>query len=124
MNTSKIICWVCKIGIAVIFLQTLPFKFGAAQESIDLFTKLAGEKEALMRIGTGVVEAIAVLLLFLPKQTWLGAGLAAGTMAGAIASHIGILGINGLFWMAVAAFVMALVLLVQNTDQIPFLKKA
>ena len=76
------------------WLQTLFFKFTGAQESIDLFTTIAGENEAAMRIGTGVIELIGSILLFIPKRTWLGALLAAGTMGGAIMSHLTILGIE------------------------------
>ena len=62
-----------KIVAAFIMLQTLFFKFSAAQQSIDLFTTIAGEYEAFMRIGTGILELIASFLLFIPKKTWLGA---------------------------------------------------
>ena len=85
---------ILKLIAATIMLQTLFFKFTGAEESIDLFTKIAGDNEALIRIGTGVVELIASILLFVPKATWLGALLGAGTMAGAIVCHLSILGIE------------------------------
>lgn len=116
-----------KLVAAVIMLQTLFFKFSAAQQSIDLFTEIAGENQAFMRIGTGIVELIASILLFIPKRTWLGALLALGTMTGAIISHITILGIvhnndNGaLFIGAVATFLASLILLIQHRKDIPFL---
>lgn len=124
---KKYIPLILKLVAAVIMLQTLFFKFTAAQESIDLFTKIAGENEALMRIGTGVIELIASILLFVPKRTWLGAGLAAGTMFGAIVSHLTILGIehNGdsgaLFISAIVTFVVSTILLIQNRKDIPFI---
>jgi len=124
---KKYIPLILKLVAAVIMLQTLFFKFTAAQESIDLFTKIVGENEALMRIGTGVVELIASILLFIPKRTWLGAGLAAGTMFGAIASHLAIIGIehNGdggaLFISAIVTFVISSILLYQNRKYIPFI---
>lgn len=116
-----------KLVAAVIMLQTLFFKFSAAQQSIDLFTEIAGENQAYMRIGTGIVELIASILLFIPKRTWLGALLALGTMTGAIISHITILGIvhnndNGaLFTGAVITFLASLILLIQHRKDIPFL---
>ena len=57
-----------KLIAAIMMLQTLYFKFSGAQESIDLFTIIAGENEALMRIGTGVLELIASILLFIPRR--------------------------------------------------------
>lgn len=110
-------------------LQTLFFKFTGAQESIDLFTKIAGENEAGMRIGTGVIELIASILLFIPKKTWLGALLAAGTMGGAIMSHLTILGIEhdndggALFFSAIITLLASVVLLFQNKNDIPFIGK-
>ena len=124
---KKYIPLILKLVAAVIMLQTLFFKFTAAQESIDLFTKIVGENEALMRIGTGVIELIAAILLFIPKRTWLGAGLAVGTMFGAITSHLFIIGIehNGdggvLFVLAIITFVASSILLFQNRKDIPFL---
>ena len=70
---NKKILFVLKTIAAVIMLQTLFYKFSGAQESIDLFTKLAGENEAFMRIGTGILELVASILIFISKTTWLGA---------------------------------------------------
>ena len=118
---------ILKLVAAFIMLQTLFFKFTGAQESVDLFTTLVSENEALMRIGTGVVELIASILLFVPKRTWLGAFLAAGTMSGAILSHLTILGIehnndNGaLFISAVVTLVVSGILLFLNRKDIPII---
>ncbi len=60
---------ILKLIAAIIMLQTLFFKFTGAQESIDLFTKIAGNNEAYMRISTGVLELIPSVLLFTPKKT-------------------------------------------------------
>lgn len=120
---------ILKLLAAIIMLQTLFFKFSGAQESIDLFTKIAGENEALMRIGTGIIELVASILLFIPKRTWLGAGLAVGTMGGAIMSHLTILGIEhegdggALFFSAIATFVAGSILLYQNKKDIPIIGK-
>ncbi len=106
-------------------LQTLFFKFTGAQESIDLFTEIAGENEALIRIGTGVIELIASILLFIPKSTWLGALIAIGTMSGAIMSHLTIIGIEHnddggiLFASAIATLLASAILLFQKRKDIP-----
>ena len=126
---KKYIPFILKLVAAIIMLQTLFFKFSGAQESIDLFTKVAGENEAAMRIGTGVIELIASILLFIPKRTWLGALLAAGTMSGAVMSHLTILGIehNGdggaLFISAIVTLVASGILLIMNRKDIPILGK-
>lgn len=124
---KKYIPLVLKLVAAIIMLQTLFFKFTGAQESIDLFTTIAGENEAAMRIGTGVIELIASLLLFIPKKTWLGALLAFGTMSGAVMSHFTILGIEhnndggALFTSAVLILLVSAVLLVLNRKDIPII---
>lgn len=84
----NILSWIFRIVIAVILLQTLFFKFTGAEESKYIFTTLMGENETVGRIGSGVVELVAVILLFIPQTTWLGAFLALGTMSGAIFSHL------------------------------------
>ncbi|CAM1366679.1 DoxX family membrane protein [Tenacibaculum xiamenense] len=118
-----------KVMAAIIMLQTLFFKFSGAQESIDLFTKVAGENEAIMRIGTGVIELIASILLFVPNKTWVGAILTLGLMGGAIMSHLTKIGIEHnndggvLFASALATFLIGGVLLIINKKDVPFLNK-
>lgn len=125
---KKYLPLILKLIAAIIMLQTLFFKFTGAQESIDLFTKVAGENEHLMRIGTGVLELIASILLFVPKKVWLGAGLTVGLMGGAIFSHLTKIGIEHnndggtLFIMAVITLLAGGILLFQNRKDIPFLK--
>jgi len=41
-----------------------------------------------------VIELIAAVLILLPRTTWLGALVALGVMAGAIVSHLTLLGIE------------------------------
>ncbi len=53
-----------KLVAAVIMLQTLYIKFTGEPETIDLFPKLTGNNEAYMRIGTGILELIAYVFLF------------------------------------------------------------
>ena len=93
-STLFVISWVCRIAIAIILLQTLFFKFTGAEESKYIFTTLLGENlEAFGRIGSGVVELIAAILLVIPRTAWLGAFLSLGTISGAIFSHVTMLGI-------------------------------
>jgi len=88
---TTIIDWTCRIIAAVILGQTLFFKFTAAEESVEIFSALGAEPWG--RIASGVIEAIAVILLLIPRTAWLGAALAGGVVLGAIASHLTVLGI-------------------------------
>src|SRR5207244_5583721 len=92
MKTCTIIGWICRVAAAVILLQTLFFKFTAAPESVYIFTKVGLEPYG--RIGSGVAELIAAILILIPATTWLGAGLALAVMFGAIFSHPTVLGIQ------------------------------
>lgn len=63
-----------------------------APESVYIFTRVGIEPWG--RIGSGVAELIAAILLFIPGFVWLGAALAMGVMGGAILSHLTLLGIE------------------------------
>lgn len=91
---NKLIFWAIRIIPAIIMLQTLFYKFTAAPEPIHIFSTLLGTQEALGRIGTGTIELIAGILLLYPRTSVFGAILGAGTMFGAVVSHLFILGIN------------------------------
>ena len=130
-STVITISWVCRIVVAVILLQTLFFKFTGAEESKFIFTTLLGaELEAFGRIGSGLVELIAAILLVLPRTAWLGAFLSLGTISGAILSHLTMLGIvvkdDGglLFVLAVTVFVLSAIVLVIHRRDFPVLGTA
>ena len=84
--------------------------------------------EPVGRIGIGILELIAALLLLFPKTIWAGAVLTVGIIAGAIMMHLTILGIevlgdNGtLFYMAVLIFVLGLIIIWQERLNTPILK--
>src|SRR6187551_1183970 len=92
MKTSTIINWVARLLAALIMVQTLYFKFSGAEESIYIFTTVGMEPWG--RIGVGVMELIASVLLMITSTAWLGAGLGLGLMAGAIGMHLVLLGIE------------------------------
>jgi hypothetical protein len=110
---------------AAILLQTLFFKFAGAEESVYIFSTLGVEPAG--RIGSGVVELIAAVLLLVPSTAAAGALLTLGVMAGAIMSHLTLLGIEVkddgglLFGLAVAVFVSAAVVLFLRRAEIPVL---
>src|SRR5262245_49979531 len=85
--------WVLSVWIAYIFIWYLQYKFTGADGSVWLFTVLTdwigvhGHEKA-MRIGTGVAELIASILLFIPGTQVVGAALSLGIMTGAIFFHV------------------------------------
>ena len=128
MNAQKIIYWLARILAALIMLQTLFFKFTGASESIEIFTKMGMEPWG--RFGSGVMELVAsILLLVNPMAKW-GAVLGAGLMAGAIGSHLFVLGIEVqgdggyLFFLACAVLVCSIyVLWVNKADLLALIGK-
>jgi len=121
--TITVLSWVLRIMGAIILLHTLFFKFTAAPESVYIFTKVGAEPWG--RIGSGVVELIAAILILTPRFTWLGSLLAMGVMAGAILSHLTVLGIEVqgdkglLFVLALIVFVCSTANLLLHRSEIP-----
>jgi uncharacterized membrane protein YphA (DoxX/SURF4 family) len=91
-SPSPWIEWPLRLIPAAILGQTLWFKFTADPSAVALFTTLGVEPWG--RIFTGVLEALAVLLLLIPSTGFLGAALTVGLMAGALFSHLTVLGIE------------------------------
>ncbi len=122
MIVRNIFLWLLRLVAAYILLQTLRFKFGAAPESVYIFTKVGMEPWG--RIGSGVVELIASVLLLIPRTTAFGALMAIGTMSGAIFFHLTKLGIEvmgdggQLFYMGVAVWVSSAILLFVYRNQV------
>ena len=114
-----------RIVIAVILLQTLRYKFLAHPDSVYIFTTLGLEPYG--RIGIGVMELIASVLLFPKRTVWLGALLSVGLMAGALFSHLTQLGIEvkndggTLFFMALVTWILGLIVLWDERKNIPFI---
>ena len=92
MQKTIIFYWILRLVAAALLLQTLFFKFTGAEESVYIFSTLGMEPWG--RIGTGIVELIASGLILVPRTTFYGAVLAAGTMSGAIFFHLTKLGIE------------------------------
>jgi putative oxidoreductase len=87
-----IVYWIARLVAAVILLQTLFFKFTAAEESVYIFTTVGMEPWG--RIGVGILELVAAILLIVTATAWIGGILALGLMLGAIGMHLTILGIE------------------------------
>jgi hypothetical protein len=119
------VSWVLQLIVAAILFQTLFFKFTGAEESKYIFSTLGLEPWG--RIGSGVMELIAVILLLIPSTVTIGAILSLGAISGAIMSHLTKLGIvvkdDGglLFALAVAVFVGSVIILFLRRSEIPLI---
>jgi uncharacterized membrane protein YphA (DoxX/SURF4 family) len=121
MNIRMIGLWILRLIPAVILLQTLYFKFTGHPQSVKLFTQIGMEPYG--RIGTGVVELIAAILILIPRFTGYGAILGLIMMTGAIYFHLTKIGIyfDGdpvLFIYAVVTFVCCAILIFIYKDQL------
>jgi putative oxidoreductase len=115
--------WACQLTAAAILAQTLFFKFTGAPESRYIFTTLGIEPWG--RIGTGVIELVAVALLLYPKTSVLGAVLAVGLMGGAIMGHLTRLGIEVqgdhglLFKLALTVLIASVIVIILRRRELP-----
>jgi uncharacterized membrane protein YphA (DoxX/SURF4 family) len=122
-----VLSWALQLMVAAILLQTLFFKFTGAEESVYIFSTLGVEPWG--RIGSGVIELVAAVLLLVPATAPFGALLTMGLMAGAIGSHLTVLGIDVrgdgglLFGLALAAFTGSAAVLLIRRAQLPLLAR-
>lgn len=116
------ITWAARIVAAVIMVQTLYFKFSGAEESVYIFSTVGIEPWG--RIGTGILELIASVLILINATAWIGALLGLGLMAGAILVHLTVLGVEVkgdggyLFLLAVVVFACCMIVLVNQQHRI------
>ena len=89
---SKTFKWILSLYIAVVFIQSLFFKFTDSYETMHIFGVL-GEWSGFQWFadyggyGVGTVELIASILLLTPLRLY-GAGIASGVMTGAVFFHL------------------------------------
>lgn len=124
---KKYIPLVLRVIVAIILIQTLRFKFTAHPDSVYIFEKVG--LEPIGRIGIGILELIAGLLLLIPKTVWMGALLTLGIIGGAIMMHLTQIGIEVkddggiLFFTAIFTFILSAIILYINRSKIPFIPK-
>jgi putative oxidoreductase len=119
---------VLRVLTALIFLQTLYFKFTASPESVYIFSKLGMEPYG--RIVSGIAELVAAILLLLPATFIFGAFISILIILGAILSHLTLLGIvvkddSGLlFILAISIFIFSsLILFLKKKEVVQVLKQ-
>jgi putative oxidoreductase len=117
--------WILRSIAAVILLQTLFFKFTGARESVYIFSTLGIEPWG--RIGSGIAELIASVLLLIPSTVVFGALLSLGVITAAIVSHLTKLGIaipavddhGELFALALIVFACSAAVMAMHRDELP-----
>jgi hypothetical protein len=122
--------WILRLIVAVILLQTLFFKFSAAKESIYIFSTLGAEPWG--RIGSGIFELIASILLFIPSTTTAGAAMALAATGSAILFHLTRLGIaltpvgdhGELFALAVLVTLCSMAILLLHRQELPLVGRS
>ena len=122
----KIASWLFSIIPAVIYLQTLYFKFTAHEVSVHIFETVAGPGlEAFARVGSGVAELITAILLLVPATRIYGAILSIAVISGAILSHFAFLGIvvkddgGSLFILACVVLVSSAIVAYLHRSELP-----
>jgi len=117
--------WALRLIVAVILLQTLFFKFSAAKESVYIFSTLGVEPWG--RIGSGIFELIASVLLLVPGTITVGAAMALAATGSAILLHLTRLGValaavgdhGELFALAVVVVVCSCGILLLHRQELP-----
>jgi hypothetical protein len=117
--------WALRLIVAVILLQTLFFKFSAAKESVYIFSTLGMEPWG--RIGSGIFELAASILLFIPSTLTVGAAMALAATGSAILFHLARLGIaltavgdhGELFALAIVVTLCSIGVLVLHRQELP-----
>ena len=123
----KSIYLIIRIIISIILIQTLRYKFTAHPDSVYIFSKV--NLEPIGRIGIGVLELIAAILILIPKTIWTGAILTVGIISGAVFMHLTILGIEinedhgKLFYIAITVLVLSLITCWNQRKNIPIVKR-
>ncbi|EDP94352.1 DoxX family membrane protein [Kordia algicida OT-1] len=128
---KKYIPFIIRLAIAIILIQTLRFKLTGAEESVYIFEKVG--LEPVGRIGIGIAELIAGILILIPRTAWIGAILTLGIIGGAIMMHLTQLGIEVvhggksdggvLFVTAIVVFILSAITLWLQRKNIPIIGK-
>src|SRR5215472_8453846 len=122
--------WALRLIVAGILLQTLFFKFSAAKESVYIFSTLGMEPWG--RIGSGIFELVASILLLMPSKVTIGAAMALAATGSAILFHLTRLGIaltavgdhGELFALAIAVTVCSMIVLLMHRQELPLIGRS
>ena len=125
-RTTRTVSWTAQIvGAAILGMAAVP-KLVGAPETIALFETLGAG--AYGRLTLGALEAMAVVLLLVPRTAAIGGLLTAGILTGAVLAHLTILGVvyNGdpsLFVLALVGLAAGLTVAWVRRNRIPVLNQ-
>ena len=126
MKKEKIMFFI-RLAIALILIQTLRFKLLGHPDSIYIFTKVGLEPYG--RIGIGIIELVAGILILIKRFIWLGSGITLGVISGAVFMHLTTLGIDIkgdggiLFYTAILTLILSIIVLWVYRKTIPIINK-
>jgi len=88
----NIVLWTIQIGVAGMFFMAGGSKLSGSEQMVQLFQAIGLGQ--WFRYLTGFMEVSGAVLLLLPGLSGLGAALLTGVMAGAVATHVFLIGGN------------------------------
>ena len=91
-NGREIVLWILQIAAAAMFFLAGFPKLAGAPPMVGLFAAIGIGQ--WFRYLTGALEVIGAILLLVPRFSGVGALLLAGVMAGAVATHLFVIGGN------------------------------
>ncbi|HEB60371.1 MAG TPA: LPXTG cell wall anchor domain-containing protein [Phycisphaeraceae bacterium] len=127
-KASLTVSWIAQAIVALIYLQSLFFKFTYAPETQVIFEKLGGRAGAT---AVGMMELLSAVFLLVPRMNAIGAIFSLITIGGATMAHFTVLGVvvvdpatgegdgGTLFMMAMVVAVLSAVILVLRRKQLP-----
>ena len=86
----NVLLWILQIGAAGMFLMVGFLKLSGAPQLVGLFEAIGLGQ--WFRYLTGTLEVVGAILLLIPRTSGLGALLLVGVMAGAVMTHVFIVG--------------------------------
>ena len=86
----NVLLWILQIGAAGMFLMVGFLKLSGAAQLVGLFEAIGLGQ--WFRYLTGTLEVVGAILLLIPRTSGLGALLLVGVMAGAVMTHVFIVG--------------------------------
>lgn len=111
---SIVFLWLLKLGVAGIFLMAGYSKLSGVPQMVQMFNVIGIGQ--WFRYLTGSIEILSAVLILIPRVAGFGALFASGTMTGAIATHLFIIGGNPA--MPIGLLAASLIVLYANRHQL------
>jgi len=122
MSVQKIAIFILKIIVVGILLLVMRLKFSGDPESVYIFTSI--KMEPWGRIGVGILEGIACILILYRRTTGWGALLTLILMTGAIFFHLTTFDVTiaadkeSLFYLSIIVWICSAILFMKFRAQV------